>query len=59
MQCFILLVQRNELSTDNDGWTDGRKERCTSISHTAINRSKKPLKGQNFCERTENLSFHR
>ena len=24
-----------------------------------ISRSKKPLKGQNFCERTENLSFHR
>ena len=23
------------------------------------NRSKKPLKGQNFCEKTENLSFHR
>ena len=30
-----------------------------NFAHEVFIRSKKPLKGQNFHERTENLSFHR
>ena len=54
-----LLPWRRDFRFKTSEYKKKNRSESEQFTGETPNRSKKHLKGQNFCERTENLSFHR